>query len=85
MNRTSQAKEYEQLLLDMRSVEGLILPAKFGTPTDVSLRVVSENDPEEWVTQASCSTACNTCSIARFVGTLCSRPTQVDSCLHWRP
>jgi hypothetical protein len=40
----------------MRSVDGLILPADLSAPGEPAIHIVPENDPEEWVTQASSST-----------------------------
>ena len=48
-----QASELANSLLPMRSVEGLIFPANFGTPDEAAIRVVQSGNPEEWVTQVS--------------------------------
>ena len=51
MDPLVQANEYVKLLLNLRSVSGLILPAELSEPDEAAIHGVPEGDPEEWVTQ----------------------------------
>lgn len=47
----AQALEFEDGLLDLRSVEDLILPASMEQPEDAPVRVTAPDSPQDWSVQ----------------------------------